>query len=90
MNIEHAAVIALEALKHISADEVLLRRFMVESGLDQATLGAEAASPAFLAGVLDFLLADETALVAFCEAAALAPELPMRARGLLPGAMMSE
>ena len=90
MNIDHATVIALEALEHLAADDVLLRRFMAESGLDQATLGAEAANPAFLAGVLDFLLADETALTAFCEAAALEPELPMRARLLLPGGMWTD
>ncbi len=90
MNNDHATVIALKALAHLVADDTLRHRFMAESGLDQATLGAEAANPAFLAGVLDFLLADETVLTAFCEAASLEPGLPMRARLLLPGGTWSD
>ncbi len=85
MDIDHATVIALRALQHLVGDDTTRDRFMAASGLDPSTIGAEASNPEFLAGVLDFLLADEAILVAFCETAALAPELPMQARRALPG-----
>jgi hypothetical protein len=46
---------------------------------------ARAADPEFLGFVLDFLLSDEAALVAFAEEAGIAPDRPLRARAALPG-----
>ena len=86
MTPDRAMVIALNALAHIAGDEVLLDRFCRESGTAPAHLKAAAGEPAFLGGVLDFMLADEARLLAFCEEQALAPELPARARRALPGA----
>jgi hypothetical protein len=42
-----------------------------------------AADPQFLSGVLDFLLSDETLLVAFAERAAISPERIGQARRAL-------
>ncbi|WP_198148255.1 DUF3572 family protein [Elstera litoralis] len=46
---------------------------------------ARANDPAFLGGVLDFLLGDEAQLLAFCAETEIAPELPARLRAALPG-----
>ena len=86
MNFEAAETLALSALAHIAADAKLLDRFMTASGSDVSALRSSATDPGFLAGVLDFLMSDENALVAFCEDTQIAPEAPGRARALLPGA----
>jgi len=82
---ETAWTVALRALAFVAADETLLERFLQLSGLslDDLRIGAE--DPAVLAGVLDFLLAHEPDLRAFCAAAEIAPELPAAARGCLVG-----
>ena len=86
MNVEAAETLALSALTHIVADEKLRDRFMALSGMDPSTLMASANEPGFLAGVLDFLMTDEAALIEFCARADIAPETPGRARAHLPGA----
>ena len=85
MTREQAETIALQALQHIASDADLLDRFMAESGLSPADLRRQAGDPALLAGALDHLLQDEALLLAFCAATELPPELPARARALLPG-----
>ncbi len=82
---ETAQTIALQALGHIAADDDLLGGFMAHTGLAIDELKPLAADPAFLGGVLDFLLSDEAGLLAFCETADIAPELPKLARQSLPG-----
>jgi len=76
----------LSALAHIAGDEKLLDRFIAISGADGASLRSGASDPVFLAGVLDFLMSDEAALVAFCDHAQFEPDAPARARAVLPGA----
>lgn len=85
MTSDEAELLALRALGHIAADEDLLGDFMALSGLSPEELRARAAEPEMLGGILDFMLADETRLLAFCEAEELRPELPARARLALPG-----
>jgi len=82
---ETAQTIALQALGHIAADEDLLGGFMAHSGLEIDELKTLATEPAFLGGVLDFLLSDEASLIAFCKTADIEPELPKLARMSLPG-----
>ena len=55
------------------------------AGAGPDDLRARAADPAFLGFLLDFLLADEAALMAFAAAEGIHPGLPMRARAALPG-----
>ena len=86
MKQDAAETLALSALAHIVADPALLERFMAVSGADPSALRASAADPGFLAGVLDFLMSDEMALVAFCDDSRIAPDVPGRARAVLPGA----
>lgn len=82
---ETAQTIALQALAHIAADEDLLGGFMAHSGLAVDELKTLASEPAFLGGVLDFILSDEEGLLAFCAATDIAPETPKLARMSLPG-----
>lgn len=80
-----AEITALRALAWIVADDDLTGRFLAASGADAAELRARAADPEFLGFVLDFLLGDEAALLAFCAATGEKPETPLRARAHLPG-----
>lgn len=77
--------LAVRALAWMAADVELIGRFLAAAGAGPAELRARAADPAFLGFVLDFLLADEQALLAFAAAEGIRPELPMRARAALPG-----
>jgi len=81
-----AETIALQALTHLVTQEKLLDRFMALTGLTPSDLQNGATDPDFLAGVLDFFLANETDLLDFCEAQNIAPEIPAKARLKLPGA----
>jgi hypothetical protein len=65
--------IGLKALAFLAAAAEDLQRFMAISGADVASLRGRAAEPAFLAAILDYLLANETLLVDFCKAESLEP-----------------
>lgn len=85
MTAEAAEGLAVEALGWIAGQEELLGAFLNASGGAPGDLRARVADPEFLGFVLDFLLADEPALIAFCENRGVAPDAPARARVLLPG-----
>ncbi len=80
-----AEALAVQALAWMAGDADLVGRFLAATGAGPTDLRARAAEPDFLGFVLDFLLADEAALVAFAAAEHIRPELPMRARAALPG-----
>ena len=80
-----AEALAVQALVWMAGDADLVGRFLVATGAGPADVRARAAEPEFLGFVLDFLLSDEAALVAFALAENIRPELPMRARAALPG-----
>ena len=79
-----AEALALRALAHVLSNPDHVRRFLALSGLAPDAIRANPEDPRLLAGVLDYLLANERDLVVFCEADGLAPELPARARAALP------
>jgi hypothetical protein len=79
--------LALLALTHIAADEILFVRFLALSGLDEASLRARASEPAVLGGVLDFVLGDERLVVQLAAAFDVPPDSFARARRRLPGVM---
>ena len=83
---DEAEAVALGILGHLAGDPDLLGPFLGYSGSGPADLAGRVGDPAFLGGVLDFLLADEERLLAVTVALDMAPDLPMRARRLLPGA----
>ncbi|MEL7011844.1 MAG: DUF3572 domain-containing protein [Pseudomonadota bacterium] len=82
---ETAEAIALQCLTWLIAEDDLLPVFLGSTGASEADLRAGATEPAFLGSVLDFLLMDDAWVLRFCEAADLAPEMPMQARQALPG-----
>jgi hypothetical protein len=80
-----AQAIAIDALGFVAADEKLLPRFLSLTGIEAQAIRQAAREPGFLAGVLDFILAHEPTLMAFCEASGHKPETVVAARGKLPG-----
>ena len=82
---ESAEAIGLKCLAWLVAEEYLLPVFMGSTGVSEADLRENATDPSFLGSVLDFLLMDDAWLLRFCEAAEVAPEVPMQARMALPG-----
>ncbi|NVJ90780.1 MAG: DUF3572 domain-containing protein [Methylocystaceae bacterium] len=85
MKMEQAETIALHAVTFISTDENLLNALMAQSGLGVDDLRTNITQPAFLAGILDFLLNDEPTLLNFCAEQEIQPELIVSARRALPG-----
>ena len=70
---DEAEAIGLSALLFLTEDEARLTRFLSETGLSPADLGAAAARPEMLGAVLDYLLADESLLLVFAAHAAIEP-----------------
>lgn len=78
-----ADVLALEALAFLADSPGDLALFMRLSGVDETGLRESAGEPAFLAGVLDYVLGDEKLLTRFCERHAVEPATVHRLRALL-------
>jgi hypothetical protein len=87
---DNAETVALQALAWIAGDEERLGRFMGLAGLSVDELRARAAEPAFLGGVLDFVLENEALLIEFAQSCTLKPEAVLRLRRQLPGAPIWE
>ena len=69
----------IQALAFISADDALLSRFVSLTGCGLDEVRGRITEPGFLGAVLDFLLGDEAAVVAFAAAtisSRLAPGRP--------------
>jgi hypothetical protein len=82
---EQAMVIALQALAFFAADETRLDGLMSVTGLTPQDLRSAAADPAFLGGIVDYLLTSEPLLLEFASQENLPPEVVMQARLNLPG-----
>ena len=83
---DEAEILAIHALGFLAADGERLQRFMDLTGMDVAAIRAGAANPAFLGGILDHLLADESLLLVFAEDQQMRPERIAELRRKLPGA----
>jgi Protein of unknown function (DUF3572) len=83
VNRASAEAIALRALGFLTSDEERLARFLDVSGLRPETVRGAAASPDFLAGVLDYIVSDDALIVDFAAEAALEPERVMAAKHAL-------
>ena len=88
MTPDAAEAIAIKALVWIAERDELASSFLGASGASADDLRSRAADPEFLGFVLDFLLGDEEALLGFCDDVEIKPDLPMRARAVLPGGDM--
>lgn len=85
MNRTDAETMALRALAWLAQDADLLGRFMAAGGLSPSDLAASASDPNFLGAVMDFLLTDDSLIVAFCDVAGHPYSAPLAARAALPG-----
>ncbi|MBO6716660.1 MAG: DUF3572 domain-containing protein [Rhizobiaceae bacterium] len=79
-----AEALAIEALAFIASDDKLLPRFLAITGIEASDIRRAAATPGFLAGVLQFIAAHEPTLVQFAEATGHAPDSVNRALAVLP------
>jgi hypothetical protein len=82
---ESAELLGLQALGWVASRSELAGRLLSATGTSAYEMRARAADPEFLGFVLDFLLADEEALLAFARDAGISPDRPLRARAALPG-----
>jgi len=80
-----AETLALNALSW-AAGEGALAEFLNASGLEVEDLRRRAGDSELLAAFLDFMLARETLLEAFCAAEKIYPQVLHEARRALPGA----
>ena len=80
-----AEAIALQALSYILNDQAHLSHFIATTGYDAESLETLTDSSENLGGVLDYLLSNETLLLAFAVDSGLAPEAPSQARQALSG-----
>lgn len=67
-------MIAIGALGFLAEDPARLSRFLDITGLNPATLRKAAGEPRFLASVLDYLMADESLMLAFAAQNGASPE----------------
>lgn len=79
-----AEAIAVEALAFIASDDKLLPRFLAITGIEALDIRRAAASPGFMAGVLQFVTAHEPTLLAFSEASGHQPASVTKALSALP------
>ena len=80
-----AELLALQALGWLAGNEDLLPAFLAATGASLTDLSAAAQDATFLASVLDFLLAEDAWVIAFCDATGHRYTEPMAARAQLPG-----
>lgn len=71
--LEDGQRLAIDALAFIASHEDLTQRFLEFTGLEAGQLRAEAENPAFLVGVLDFILANEKDVIDFASVVAIEP-----------------
>ncbi|WP_306257468.1 DUF3572 domain-containing protein [Pararhizobium sp. IMCC21322] len=62
---EFAEALAIQALGHLAQDKEVLERFLSVTGLAPEKIREAAASPGFLAGVLDYMMQNEALLLTF-------------------------
>lgn len=77
--------IAVAALTFIGADPNRLTAFLAATGLTPESLRQAAGSPGFFGGVLDYVIADETLLVALAAEIGAKPETVAQAWQVLRG-----
>ena len=82
---EAALGMAVQALEYLAREPERLGRFLALSGLDPTTIRAAARQPEFLAGVLEYVMNDESLLVALTASLDVPPERVSQARTVLMG-----
>ncbi len=83
IDLDAAEALAFRAVAFIASDDGYLADFLSRSGLSPQALAEFIEDRAFLTGVLDHLLADESLLLAFCGNAGIDPADIQPARNAL-------
>jgi len=83
LTFETAEDIAVQALVFVTAEPARLSRFLTLTGLEAGEVREQAATPQFLAAVLEHLLADESLLLSFAVNASIEPRAVAPALALL-------
>jgi hypothetical protein len=87
---EDAETLAIRAVAFLAGREELFLRFVALTGMTVEQVRASLAEPTVLGAVLDFVLADEALVVELAAELDVPPDLPARARRLLPGAPVDD
>jgi hypothetical protein len=85
MRRDAAESLAVQALTFLAGDPERLARFLALTGIGPDRIRSAAASPGFLAGVLDHVASEEALLMAFAEQSGIDPADVARARQALAG-----
>jgi hypothetical protein len=85
MTQETAETVGLQALAWLAGNEDLLPVFLGSTGASEEDVRNGATDPAFLCGLLDFLMMDDAWVIAFCDSVSMPYERLMQARYSLPG-----
>jgi hypothetical protein len=80
-----AESLAIQALSFLAGDAERLGRFLTLTGIGPGEIRAAAASPGFLAGVLDHLASEDALVIAFAAETGIEPGAIERARRALAG-----
>lgn len=80
-----AEALAVQALTFLADEPARLGRFLAETGIGPQAIRTAAREPGFLAGVLGYILGDESLLVAFADEAGVKPSQVARAHTALAG-----
>lgn len=85
MSQEFAETVGLQALGWLAGNEDLLPVFLGATGASEADVRSGASDPAFLGGLLDFLMMDDAWVMSFCDSISIPYDRLMQARHSLPG-----
>jgi Protein of unknown function (DUF3572) len=80
-----ASAVALTFISYLASDDERLQRFCDYSGMGGNDIKQRLQEPDFHAFLFDYLMQDESSLLAFCAENAIQPEKLMRLRATLPG-----
>jgi Protein of unknown function (DUF3572) len=83
MRRDAAESLAVQALSFLAGEPERLARFLALTGIGPDRIRAAAASPGFLAGVLDHLASEDALVTAFAAEAGIEPAEVEKARRLL-------
>ena len=78
-----AEMLAIQALAFLAEDDKRLGGFVAATGVAAHSIREAALQPDFLAGVLEYFLANENLLISFAESAGIDPSGVARARQAL-------
>jgi hypothetical protein len=82
---EDAEATAVAILGWLAGEPELLSRFLALTGVAPAEVRNAVSDPAFLAGIVSFLMEHEPTLLAFSAATGVQPEAVVRAHAILSG-----